>query len=128
MLFLHHCLSSWAGPEKGAGSRLTALQVLMADVVEPTLALQLERLETVQHPLLQRLAVAAIFQQLAKPAAGHSRASEAALQACTGHQEQVCLDACSGIQGADALAYYAADLHAFAYSNCAARTQAACAP
>ena len=68
-------------------------------MVEPTLALQLERLQTVQHPVLQRLTVAAIFQQLAKPAAGRSRASEAALQACTGHQEQVCLDACSGIQG-----------------------------
>lgn len=58
-------------------------------MVEPTLATQLERLDSVRHPALQRLTVAAIFQQLAKPTAARSKASDAALQACTGHQDQV---------------------------------------
>lgn len=56
-------------------------------MADATLAALLARLEQ-PHPTLQRLAVAGIFQQLAKPEA-RSRASEAALQACTGHHDQV---------------------------------------
>ena len=63
-------------------------------MAEPTLAAQLARLDAVPHPVLQRLTVAGIFQQLAKPqgAAARSRASEAALQACVGHREQVVVE------------------------------------
>ena len=59
-------------------------------MVEPTLAAQLERLASVPHPLLQRLALSAIFQQLAKPEAARSRVHEAALRACLGHTDQAC--------------------------------------
>lgn len=60
-------------------------------MADASLAALLARLEQ-PHPTLQRLAVAGIFQQLVKPEA-RSRASEAALQACTGHHDQVTVTA-----------------------------------